>query len=259
MSDDEPFVPEWIDRCAMANRILPRLLEREPGVNIEADLAKLARAGVEYPPGRLGEIELNRELERIASFAGRVRNDSREDCLPPFERSLQFDLDGETWSLSGALGDVRPSGLIRHLYDDVRPTEYLNGWLQHLFLNAAAPAGVTPRTVWHSRDGKYKLEPCGTERAHELLSKLMAMYRTGLHRPLHFYPRSAWKYAKKERYSEAYNAWRTTPYKPFPGEDKRPGYSIALRGVEDPLDDEFIETAMVVFGPMLRLIEDPRL
>jgi len=34
---------------------------------------------------------------------------------------------------------------------------------------------------------------------------------------------------------------------------------LALRGVDDPLDDEFVACAMAVFGPLLSVIEDPRL
>ena len=259
LQDDEPFVPDWPSQQQLAQRLLPHLLDRDADADVAAiaEIATLARAGIEYPPGRLGDIELKHELQRLVEFAGRVHADCRESPLPPISHRLEILVDGETWLLSGAFSDLRPSGLIRHRYDDVRATEYLIGWLSHLFLNAVGPHGVTPRTTWHSRDGHYTLEPRSD--AIERLAELLALYRDGLSRPLHFFPRSAWKYATTGRFSEAYNAWRTTPYRRF-GEDLRsPAYPLALRGVADPLDDEFTTSATTVFGPLLGNITDTRL
>jgi hypothetical protein len=67
-------------------------------------------------------------------------------------------------------------------------------------------------------------------------------------------------YASTGKFSEAYKAWRTTPYRPFPGEDLRsPAYPLALRGVTDPLDDEFTESAKAVFAPLLEKLTDLRI
>ena len=268
LADDEPFVAGWPDRTALAKRLLPRLLDRDAGIggadsvdgvdsNDSVDIAELAHAGVEYPQGRLGDVELRTELTRLEEFAARVRNDTHEECLTPISETLEFDIDGEAWTLAGGFSDLRPSGLIRNHYDDVRPYEYLSGWLAHLFLNAIAPDGVAPRTRWHSRDGDYLLKP--SPDARERLLDLMTLYRKGLHKPLHFYPKSSWTLVT-ENFKEAYDKWRTTPYRPFPAEDRRsPAYPIALRGVADPLDEDFIRSSTLVFRPLLDVIEDPRL
>jgi exodeoxyribonuclease V gamma subunit len=258
LQDDEPFVSDWPGQQRLAERVLPHLLAGAA----PATIAALARAGIEYPPGRLGEIELEHELQRLGEFAERVRADTREPCLPPVSHRLDLVVDGESWSLSGAFSDLRATGLIRYRYDDVRPNEYVNGWLAHLFLNALADAGgignAARQTTWHSRNGQYTLAPVSDAAAR--LTELLALYRKGLRRPLHFYPRSAWMYATTKRFSEAYKAWRTTPYRTFPGEDQRsPAYPLALRGVDDPLDDEFIASATTVFAPLLEKISDLRL
>jgi exodeoxyribonuclease V gamma subunit len=258
LQDDEPFVSDWPSRQRLAERVLPHLLEGAA----PAAVATLARAGIEYPPGRLGDIELEHELHRLTEFAERVRADTREPCLPPISHKLDVVVDGESWSLAGAFSDLRPTGLVRYRYDDVRPNEYLNGWLAHLFLNALADGGgigdVARQTTWHSRNGQYTLAPVSDSAAR--LTELLALYRKGLRRPLHFYPRSAWMYATTGHVSEAYKAWRTTPYRTFPGEDQRsPAYPLALRGVDDPLDDEFIACAKTVFAPLLEKISDLRL
>ena len=141
----------------------------------------------------------------------------------------------------------------------MRPYEYLSGWLAHLFLNAIAPENVVPWTRWHSRDGDYRLRPRNDAR--ELLRALLMLYRKGLHRPLHFYPKTAWEYvASQGDIKAAYEAWRTVPYRPFKKEDRRSAaYPLALRGVADPLDQEFIDAANTVFKPLIGGIIDPRI
>ncbi len=253
LQDDEPFLPDWHARDALAKRVLPRLLA---GATV-VDVRELARAGVEYPDGRVGDIELERELQRLGTFARAVAPALAERTLAPILGALDFALDGEAWRLTGEFGDLRSSGLIRHRYDDARARDYLDGWIAHLFINAVAPSGVAAQTTWHSRDGHYVLPP--VDDARERLGALLALYRQGLQRPIHFFPKSAWKYVREgENGSKAASMWKTTRYHEH-GEDRDPAYRLALRGVDDPLDEEFAEYAKAVFQPLLDVIVDDRL
>ncbi len=250
LQDDEPFRPDVPARRALAGRMLPRLLAGEA----VADLRELARAGIEFPIGRLGDIELEQELHRLGAFARVLAPVLEEPRLDPVSATLEFAIDGDAWRLTGGFGDLRKHGRIRYRYDDVRAYDYLNGWIEHLFLNAMAPSGVTPRTTWHSRDGRYVLPAVGD--AHAQLAALLALYRDGLHRPLHFFPKSAWNYMSGgKKLSRAVATWQSTPFHLY-GEDRDPAYGLALRGVDEPLDDEFIACATTVFAPLLHNIED---
>ncbi|MGE5089430.1 MAG: exodeoxyribonuclease V subunit gamma, partial [Candidatus Levyibacteriota bacterium] len=253
LQDDEPFLPDWLARDALAQRVLPRLLAGDNA----AEVREFAAAGVEYPTGRLGELELDRELQWLDAFARAVGPALSEPTIAADETRFDFTLDGEIWTLTGGFGDLRKGGLIRYRYDDARARDYLGGWIEHLFVNAMAPAGVTPQTTWHSRDGRYVLPPI--DDARERLAALLALYREGLRRPLHFFPKSAWKYMSRgEKPSDAANAWYSTQQHPH-GEDRDPAYGLALRGIADPLDDDFIACAKAVFQPLLDVIADHRL
>lgn len=253
LQDDEPFVTDVPARGALAERMLPRLLAGEA----PADVRACARAGIEYPPGRLGDLELAQELQRLVRFAVELAPALEKPTLDPVSATFAFALDGEAWRLTGGFGDVRGSGLVRYRYDDARAYDYLNGWIAHLFLNALAPPGVTPQTCWHSRDGRYVLPPVPDARAQ--LDALLRLYRDGLHRPLHFFPRSAWSYVvHEESLGKAAGTWSSTSFHPY-GEDRDPAYGLALRGVDEPLDDEFIACATTVFQPLLAVIDDDRL
>jgi exodeoxyribonuclease V gamma subunit len=253
LQDEEPFLPDYGARTQLAARLLPAMLAQADTAALNA----LARAGTEYPPGRLGEILLDREMLALEAFAAELREAMAPPCLPPHQATLVFDLDGERWELAGAFADLRATGLVRQRYDDVRASDYLSGWLQHLFLCAAAPTGVERETRWFSRDGSYRLRSC--PESDSLLGNLLRLYREGLQTPLHFYPKSAWKYVEGEQnLSRAAATWWSTRERPY-GEEEDPAYRLALRGVADPLDEAFERNAATVFAPLLRFIKDPRL
>jgi exodeoxyribonuclease V gamma subunit len=146
--------------------------------------------------------------------------------------------------------------LLRHRYGDAWVGDYLNGWLAHVFLNVLAPAGVDRVTTWHSRDGRYVLQPLADATTH--LAALVGLYRRGLTEPLHFFPRSAWEFAlHDDDLRKAAAKWQGHPFSR--GEKDQPSNRLALRGVADPLDAQFEACAKLVFGPLLDCIVDPRL
>lgn len=252
LQDDEPFLPEFAGRGALAARLLPALLAGVPAAGLRA----AGLAGNEYPAGRLGELLFERELTHLAAFADGLRAAVAEPCVEPHGVALDFDLDGERWRFHAGFADLRPAGLVRHRYDDTRPVDYLTGWLAHLALCLAPPPGVQAETLWHSRDGSYRLEACADARAE--LAALLRLYRDGLRAPLHFYPKAAWQYVKSGgNRHKALDVWRAGERNPF-GEEGDPAYRLALRGVADPLDAAFAACADTVFGGMKACLKDAR-
>jgi len=87
----------------------------------------------------------------------------------------------------------------------------------------------------------------------------MALYRAGLQRPLHFFPRSSWEYvATGANLGRARNKWLNY-WRPAFGESQFAAYRLALRGVQDPLDESFIALAERILAPLLAHVADPRL
>ena len=169
--DDEPFLPDARSRSALADRLLPLLLQGTPAEALPA----LARAGTELPEGTLGEAQLQRELQSLQAFADTLREALAEPPLPPQTHSLQFVLDGEPWQLQWSFADLRPSGLLRWRYAPTRAGDRMAAWLQHLALCAARPDGVAARTRWLSSDGEFSLAACDDAAAQ--LQQLLALYR----------------------------------------------------------------------------------
>ena len=255
LADDEPFLPDWPGRQALAERLLPALLAGRRHDEVRA----LALAGGEFPAGALGERLLERELDAMAAYAAGLAAALEPAPLPPLQAQFEFDLGGEAWTLAAAFGDLRATGLVRHRYDDTRANDYVAGWIAHLALCAAAPSGVERATEWHSRDGRYRLRPCASGTARNELAALVALYRDGLTRPLAFFPKTAWSWAAngESRY-QAEQKW-TGGGRPEFGERNDAAIRLAFRGLPDPLDDAFYANAAAVLAPLVRHLDDPRL
>jgi exodeoxyribonuclease V gamma subunit len=250
--DDEPFLPDRPGRQALARRLLPAALA---GAGADALLAQ-ARAGIEYPAGMIGEVALAGEVGRLRGFAAALAQDLAAPCPEPLSASLAFDLDGEAWSLAGSIAPVHAGRLVRWRYDETRVTDYLAGWMAHLFACAGHPDGAALETCWHSRDGVFRFAPC--RQPGERLETLLRLYRRGLTAPLPFFPRSAWEYVTNGgSMGKARARWTGHRDRSW-GEERDPAYRLALRGVGDPLAGEFADLAQAVYQPLLDHLEDPR-
>ena len=248
LQDDEPFLADGRGHHALAQRLLPLLLDdADP-----ATLPALAYAGTELPEGALGEAQLLQALQTLQHFADRLRPALAEPTLPPQTLVLEVDVQGEAWQLQAAFADLRAAGLLRWRFGSARAGDYLDAWLQHLALCAAAPAGVALRTRWLHADGEFAFSPCAA--ASVRLAELLALYRRGLCAPLHFYPRAAWELLAQGP-SAARRSWHASEHNPF-AEEADPAYRLALRGVAEPLDAEFEALAAAVFGPLREHLQE---
>ncbi|MEF7616551.1 exodeoxyribonuclease V subunit gamma [Aquincola sp. MAHUQ-54] len=252
LQDDEPFVADRAGRRALAQRLLPPLLQ---GLDAPA-LQALADAGTEYPPGALGLQQRDAEIDQLGRFAGEVRAAVQAAPLPAHHVALDLTLDGTPWQLHGSFADLRPEGLMRWRYEDTHPVDYLDAWLPHLLLNAQPPAGVLPRTRFWSRDGSFVLRP--QPAAPALLHALVALYAQGLQAPLHFFPKTSWVHATTGgQRAKVEAAWRVDRHRPF-GESRDAAYRLALRGLPEPLDEAFAACADAVYLPLIACLDDAR-
>ena len=252
LADEEPFALAPLVRIALAERFLPALLGEQPP---DSDtLLTLACASPEAPWGHYGKALLTAEMDDLQTFSAAIRQASAsEAALPPVPVSLELTVDGERWRLQGALSNLRRSGQLRYRACDTKARDYLFAWLDHLLLCAAPPAGVDCITRWISTDGAFYFKPVSNAR--EELTTLLRGYRLGLSTPLHFYPKSAWTLIQDKSPSKT---WYSTAQQPW-GEDSDPYYQLALRGVADPLDEDFTYWAECVLQPLCAHLRDPRL
>ncbi|WP_172199423.1 exodeoxyribonuclease V subunit gamma [Niveibacterium sp. COAC-50] len=245
LADEEPFVADYEGIRALFQRLEADVLA---GSSIDQLRARVA-AGNEYPHGALGNVQRADVVAQLAAFSQKLQPLRNEAALAPVPIALNFDLAGETWRLSGNLAGLRASGQYRYRLDALRAADRVEAILHHLVLCAAAPSGVVASTQHLASDETLTLAPLAPATALAHLQSLLGWYRLGQTRPLHFYPKSAWAYVESgQRLSEARKKWDSAM---FAGENEDPHYQLALRGVADPLDAEFEQVALDVFGLLI--------
>ncbi|MCM1129595.1 MAG: exodeoxyribonuclease V subunit gamma [Alistipes senegalensis] len=257
LPESEPFTANGLDTFRFASRLLPLLLSDCEKEKIMA----AAQAGNEFPPGRMGEITMETELEKLSGFAGPLKENLAAPVLPPLSGKLAFTLQEEIWTLQGELADVRKNGLIRYRYikaDGESGIRFrLSAWIDHLFLNALAPENVTCRTTCHFAGSRLSFSPCPPAAAKQHLEKLLSLYRKGLTEPLHFFPQTALAFVEKnESLAEARKKWESN-YHNAKSEGDNPFYRLALRGQDTVLNTAFEECARQVMSPLNEMTEKP--
>jgi exodeoxyribonuclease V gamma subunit len=213
----------------------------------------IAMAGTAWPGGALGDAWLGAELGKLRHHADAVRALGAAPCVPPVAAAIEVDVDGEPWRVDAAWADLRPTGLLRHRYATLRAPDLVAAWLEHLALNAAAPAGVEPVTTLIGRDERVGFTPCADARA--VLGNLLRLAGRGLCEPIALFPKTAWAYVEgNESRSRALGEWQASARRPH-ADEADPWVRLAWRGRADPLDAGFADfhaAALAVFAPLRR-------
>jgi exodeoxyribonuclease V gamma subunit len=239
----EPFTLDPLSRYALRQEVLQRHLDGEPRDCIHT----FVRAAGLLPHGQVGIALFEREWPGIVRFAQRLQY-----VLPTAtRRALDVDLCLGAWHVTGRLTEITPQGLVGYRLGRVRPWDYLSIWVRHLILNCLAPDDVQCESRWLGEDKELLLHTVQAPQMY--LQALLEWYWHGLHRPLHFFPDSAFAYVEAARQgkpdprSAARTRWEGTEYQR--GECEESYYQMVFRD-HDPLDDEFVTAADAVFLPL---------
>ncbi|MGG1944116.1 exodeoxyribonuclease V subunit gamma [Trinickia sp. NRRL B-1857] len=261
----EPFELDYAGRDALADRLLPRLIERDDD-QARARAWRVAQTSPELPAGATGDVLKRRELGALGRLAGSVRAALAQGATRlPFTLQVRPrwpETDGTALfgeyeaalregvremhpvQLQGTLNRVTDAGQVLYRYASPSAREYLNAWLAHLAYCAAAPEGPC-RTVWYGATERFAFTR--VDAPLEQLAPLVALYMAGRRLPLRFFPKSAWAKANGGD-SDALAAWISDRVR---GESDDPALTIAWRGVDLALDEAFGAVAGIVFEPLI--------
>ena len=114
--------------------------------------------------------------------------------------------------------------------------------------------GYPRHSTFLASDSTVNLPPM--EGSAELLDRLLKLYRMGMSYPVKFFPETSLEYAKKARdpkkavkaLADARGKWHGSEFFPGEGNDQ---HCRRCFGEEEPLDEEFIATALKVWEPLL--------
>jgi exodeoxyribonuclease V gamma subunit len=247
----EPFVLDGLENYRLVDQMLELHLDRRPAAEIE----RVVRAGGALPHGQVGQGVFAEARARVTRFAGRLGR-----ALPGRKTEwLNVDLALGDFRLTDRLTGLTPTGWVGYRLASMKAADYLDLWLHHLALNAAAPAGVALQSHWVAEDKDVILEP--VEQPELQFRALLELYWEGSRRLLHFFPKSALAYVERFRKEQdadkalraARGAWEGDEFRQGFAERDDPYYRLAYRDT-DPLDAEFAALAAAVFDPLFERI-----
>jgi exodeoxyribonuclease V gamma subunit len=267
--DTEPFDLDYAGRDALADRLLPVLLDadtEDDAVMFER-VRRVAAASPELPGGATGAVWRARELGALHQLAASVRRELAEgverlpfvlDVAPrwpdsaelagalfgPHDAALREPAEAPL-QLHGTLNLLTGTGQVIFRYAKATARDYLSAWLVHLVYCAARPDGPR-RTVWHGSGESFELTPVAAPL--DQLAPLAALFRAGRMLPLRFFPKSAWTRVSESE-SAAQGVWINDRVR---GESDDPALRIALRGTPLTLDEPFGSLASIVFKPLIQ-------
>ena len=212
----------------------------------------VVRAKGLLPYGEIGDKLFDNEVQTINAFV---------EQLPDLEplASQYFSLGfSDGFSLQGELSHLTDDGRVIQQVDKAYARDYISLWLNHLVLNAQGFSAEKSQTHFYSPELSFKLLP--VEDAHSNLENLLKYYWQGLHFPLPFYLKPAFRqYADKQvngRLKKAKTAWSES----FMGPSEKDKFEhwLLYRGLnEDELfNDEYQTIAEQIFGEFYRHYEE---
>ena len=251
LPESEPFTLTGLERYLLEGRLVARGLA---GQDLRAYLP-LARAAGRLPHGMVGDCTYEEMRLGVERFVARTR----PYLESPQPEPLPVDLTLGDFRLTGRISGRYGDRLLQQRYARVRPQDHLRAWITHLALGLAdSPRNsmlVGLRAEGEATWVAWNYGP--VENGAGLLVGLLERYWEGLQRPLPFFPRSSWAYARLvlergspegEALRKASEIWVGDDYRR--GEREDPYYHLCFRDT-DPLDDEFQRLATDLFEPLL--------
>ena len=239
----EPFALDGLDNWQLRQHLLERKLTQ----NSDEGLKPLITATGMLPQGNMGDAWFEQAAQSVDSFVEKLK-----PKLPQTEtETLAIDLQLGEFQVYGQLESVSSQGLLRYRLANKKGKDLLAAWIDHLLLNIERPAGIKLETHLILQDAELLFTPVAE--AATVLSNLLELYWQGCHSPLKYFDQTSLAYAKAALGGKPETAFRTAQRKwqssgDFPGE----GDDIYYRRLykESPLDDEFAEIAMQIYGPI---------
>ncbi len=246
LDENEPFDLSGLDRYQLEQDLLNRVLQKRD----LKEYLSAAKASGQLPHGVPGEWLYAQTCAEVDSFLRTVLPYKEKGPIESLD--VDFYLDG--FRLQGRIGNIYPDGLMLYRYANMRPQDRLTLWIHLHILNRTGAKKHAGKGLLICKDKICSY--AAVEGSEELLRTLLAVYRQGLMKPLHFFPRSSLAYAgAMEKHGDegkalvaAHRTWDSD----FGASEREDPYFRLCFNKVDPLDEEFRDLAMEILGPILR-------
>ncbi|KAG1682814.1 RecBCD enzyme subunit RecC [Nymphon striatum] len=252
----EPFELEsFVDRKIrdqVLNQSTAKSATDDMAITIDCDDALLvSRAKGLLPHGDIGGEIFDKERKTIETFAQQLPEISPVD-------NHGFSLEIGEFQLNGELTQLTESGRVNQQVGKAYARDYISLWINHLVLNVEGQFKEEQSTSYfYSPETQFKLTPLISSSDNDAVTQLKALlgyYWKGLHFPLFFFPKPAFKMYEKNKdkgsIKLAIDAWENS-YLGSSEKDKFENWLLYRVYDQDELfGDEFEVISELVFGGM---------
>jgi exodeoxyribonuclease V gamma subunit len=247
--ENEPFAIDPLSTYLLKQELVEGYLTSGDQQN----LLKLKRAEGVLPVGCAGNYSFDALSLEAGEFAESVAQYLQS---PPLE-DMPVKLSRDKFHLTGTLENIRAAYRISYRMAELNMKDYLDAWIAHVILNAAAPEGYPQTSLISGKESHWCFEPLTN--ADEQLNCLIQYFLLGQTRPLKFFARSSWEYAsalwrknktRKEALTAAHLAWQKDEGGRAQSDSEEIACKLCFEDV-DPIDEEFEKTAEAILKDLL--------
>jgi len=213
-------------------------------------LYHLIKAKGELPHGQMGDFTFQQANEDVRSFM----TDLKKYLKTPLQKPKKINIKIGPYRLKGKLENCRQEMIIHLRYADVKAEDRLVLWIYHLVFNCMQSKAEKKSSIVAGKDGIWEINPI--EDCYEQLELLIQYFIEGQSMPLHFFPKSSYKFMQclfnrknvRNCILSALTQWIGNSYNK--GESKDPYYELCYRHM-DPFDQQFMTLSQAIFNPLL--------
>jgi len=251
VKDIEPFALKGLEKYNVDQSLVKAILG---GKSVE-NLKEAFQASGCFPLGEWGEALFKQRVEYAEEFCKIVEPFLSEGII-----DVNIDISVGGINLVGQVAAVRGRGALRYRAAEIKSKDYLSGWIEHLALSVAMPGSVASSSLI-GRNGEKNKEVLFAHITNpgKILTELVNIYKQGIIRNIKFFPETSQEYSKKalddkkskNAINDAQKKWYGSEW--HKGEASDP-YVKRIYDDEEPLDKEFQDLALRVWGPILASI-----
>jgi exodeoxyribonuclease V gamma subunit len=241
LEEREAFAVEGLDAYDIKQDLLEKRLQGE-GVQ---DLLAVTRCRGLLPPARHGEFAFAQAVSEVDELASAV--EAQVAGLTPLD-PFSFTEHLGPFTLSGRVDGSWTARRVAYRCAKLKAKDEIRLWIEHLALNAFAPAGYPRESLLVMKDATVRFSPVAGAR--EILASLLDCYWRGLGLPLRFFPASSLEYILTGcQLERALKKWESSFR--YTGEAEDPHFRLCFGREEEPLNPDFEACARELLDPLV--------
>jgi len=246
----EPFALDYFARCDLDQLLVENGLAGQDKDELHAQI----RASGELPHGCFGD----RVFEQQMSYSKRFIDRLKPHLEITKETSIDVDIHLNKMQLYGRLIHIGKDGQFSYSVHTIWKNQLLEMWIRHLVLNVLRPSDIQLTSRWLDDKKLHSFAP--VELPEKYLGELLDLYWRGLHRPLHFFPKSSCEYMEHRLKDKSVDYCLSRAKQKWCGEyvgnneDSDPYYRLAF-SAEEVFDECFTALSEQIYRPLLEHLD----